>query len=336
MTIVEANIQIRIKPTILIDAAREYPVEVTASIGDNVYEYAPNAITWSIDNPEVATIDANGVLRGVAEGSTRLVGVIGEYSDTTTVKVEIANANKMFPTDFSEWSGSAVSGITNTKLGEDGVLSFTYGSPRGASAYVQIAKDVKYYSLPDKLWLKFTSTAPLSSMIIDLRTPQNVRANKVEIVPAEGQSYAANVTHEVELPISALGDPADLSLYPLSLHYIQFYVEKAAMTKGEHTIKIEEFSAEYNNYSSGVESVSVDNKAAVSVYPNPVVADVLTVTSSADIAGVEIYSLSGAKATEKQGGSSTVTVDVSALQPGVYFAVIETAQDKVLRKIIVK
>ena len=108
------------------------------------------------------------------------------------------------------------------------------------------------------------------------------------------------------------------------------------MTKGEHTIKIEEFSAEYNNYSSGVESVSVDNKAAVNVYPNPVVADVLTVTSSADIAGVEIYSLSGAKATEKQGGSSTVTVDVSALQPGVYFAVIETAQDKVLRKIIVK
>jgi hypothetical protein len=85
-----------------------------------------------------------------------------------------------------------------------------------------------------------------------------------------------------------------------------------------------------------VESVSVDNKAAVNVYPNPVVADVLTVTSSADIAGVEVYSLSGVKKLEKQGGSSTVTVDVSALQPGVYFAVIETAQDKVLRKIIVK
>ena len=336
MTIVEADIQIRIKPTILIDAAREYPVEVTASIGDNVYEYNPKAITWSIDNSDVATIDANGVLRGVAEGTTRLVGVIGEYSDTTAVKVEIANANKMYPTDFTEWVGSAVSGITNTKLGEDGVLSFTYGSPRGASAYLQIAKDVKYYSLPDKLWLKFTSTAPLSSLIIDLRTPQNVRANKVEILPAEGASWAANTQHSVELPISALGDPADLSLYPLSLHYIQFYVEKAAMTKGDYTIKIDEFSAEYNNYSSGVESVAVDSKSAVNVYPNPVVADVLTVTSSAVITSVEIYSLSGVKQAERQGDSSTVTVDVSALQSGVYFAVIETLQDKVLRKIIVK
>lgn len=336
MTIVESNIQIRIKPTILIDAAREYPIEVTASIGDNVYKYNPKAITWSIDNPEVATVDANGVLRGIKEGTAQLVGEIGEYCDTTTVKVEIANAPKMNPTDFASWAGSAVSGITNATLAEDGTLFYTYGSPRGASAYVQIAKDVNYYSIPDKLWIKFTSSAPLSSMIIDLRTPQNVRANKVEILPAEGTAWAANTSYSVELPISALGDPADLMLYPLSLHYIQFYVEKASMTKGEHTIKIEEFSAEYSSYSSGIEKISVTNNAEVNIYPNPVVNETLTIGSLAEIKEVEIYSLSGVAQLTETVNSEIATLDVSHLNSGVYFVRVKTSNDIIVKKIIVE
>ena len=40
-------------------------------------------------------IDENGVLRGYKEGSTQIVGLVGEFLDTTTVTVEIAPAPKM-------------------------------------------------------------------------------------------------------------------------------------------------------------------------------------------------------------------------------------------------
>lgn len=336
MTIVKSDIAIRIKPTILIDAHREYPIEVTATIGDNIYEYNPSAISWSISDEQIATVDANGVLRGVAEGSTQLVGVIGEYKDTTTVKVEIANAPVMYPADFTSWKGSAVSGITNTTLAEDGTLSFTYGSPRGASAYVQIAKDITYYSLPDKLWLKFTSTAPLSSLIVDLRSPLNVRVNKVEILPTDGESFEANIQHAVEIPISALGSPADLILYPLSLHYIQFYVEKSSMTKGDYTIKIDELSAEYSNYSTGVESVAVGDALSTNLYPNPVKGGVVSISSSSIIESVEIYALSGRRLVLVSGDDNAMTVDVSSLADGMYFVNINTSKGTITEKMIVK
>lgn len=336
MTIVEANIAIRIKPTILIDAAREYPIEVTASIGDNIYEYNPSAITWSVENDQIATVDATGVLRGVTEGTTQLVGKIGEYEDTTTVKVEIANAPIMYPTDFSGWKGSAVSGITGTALSENGTLSFTYGSPRGASAYVQIAKDLVYYSIPDKLLLSFTSTAPLASLIVDLRSPLHSRVNKVEIQLGADQIFAANTRHDIEIPISALGDPMDLILYPLSLHYIQFYVDKPSMTKGDYTIKIEQLAAQYGDYSSGVESVAIAEKVASNIYPNPATGGVVSIVASSEIDTVEIYSLSGMQLMSVEGDGQLKTIDVTSLSKGVYLIKISTANGSDIKKLIVE
>ena len=59
--IVDAEIAIRIKP-ILIDATREYPMEVTAQIGENIYTYDASSIKWTVEDPTVAEIDENGVL----------------------------------------------------------------------------------------------------------------------------------------------------------------------------------------------------------------------------------------------------------------------------------
>jgi len=335
ITVLDAQPKLRVKP-LLIDASRRYAVEVTATIDGNIYSYNPASVEWAVDDETIVTIDENGIMQGLKEGTTRFSGTINGLSDTTTVTVEIAKAPRMSPTDFNNWTGSAVSGITKTTLAEDGTLSFTYGSPRGTSAYVQIAKDVTYYSLPDKLWLKFTSTAPLASMIFDLRSPLNDRANKVEVVPADGTSYAANQTHEVEIPISALGSPSDMSLYPLSLHYIQFYVDKPSMTKGDYTIKIEELSAEYNNYESGVENVIADKNVAVTLYPNPVTEGYFNVASSVEVATIDIYSLSGVKVLSQKVASNKTVINTSALAPGMYVVSVSTANGEYNQKLTIK
>ena len=332
MKVVDSELSIRIKP-ILIDATREYPMEVTAMIGEEVYTYNPASINWTIENNEVISIDENGVLRGLKEGESMVIGQIGDFVDTTNVTVEIAKAAIVSASDMTGWIIKGSSGITKGALAEDGTLSFTYGSPRAAT--IQITKDVKYYSLPDKLWLEFTPTVNIKSINIDLRTPQHSKLNKLELKPTSGDVWELGKTHRIELPISELGNPADLILYPLSLHYINFTIETNASYKGEQSIKISELSAEYNNYAS-VENIVIGEGSGVKVYPNPVSGESFTVTSSSDIKKIDVFSTTGAKVVSQKANGNNVTVDASALSAGVYFVKVETESGASTSKLIVK
>ena len=330
--VVDAEIAIRIKP-ILIDATREYPMEVTAQIGENIYTYDAASIKWTVEDPTIAEIDENGVLRGLKEGTTKVTGLVGEFLDETTVNVEIAKAAAVSASDMTGWTIKASSGITKGALAEDGTLTFTYGSPR--APYVQMAKPIQYYSLPDKLWLEFTPTVDVKTVNIDLRTPLHNKVNKVDINPASGEVFAAGATHRIELPISALGDPADLILYPITLQYINFTINANTAYKGEQSIKVTELSAEYNNYAS-VESITIGEGSGVKIYPNPVDGGSFTVTSSQTINKVDVYSVAGVNVASKVCNDNSVTVDASALIAGIYMVTVETETGTTTSKLIVK
>lgn len=330
--IVDADIAMRVKP-ILIDATREYKMEVTAQIGENVYTYDPASIEWTVEDKTVADIDENGVLRGYKEGSTQIVGLVGEFLDTTTVTVEIAPAPKIELNDMTGWAIKGSSGITKGALAEDGTLSFTYGAPRAAT--IQMSKEIKYYSLPDKLWFEFTPSVNIKSINIDLRTPKHTKINKLELYPTTGEVWESGKTHRIEFPISELGDPADLILYPLSLHYINFTIETNSAYKGEQSIKISELSAEYNNYAS-VESITIGEGSGVKIYPNPVDGGSFTVTSSQTINKVDVYSVAGVNVVSKSCDDNNVTIDASALTTGIYMVTVETEGGTTTSKLIVK
>ena len=332
MKVVASELSIRIKP-ILIDANREYAMEVTATIGDEVYTYNPAAIEWTIENQDVISIDEAGVLRGLKEGKSMVVGKIGDFVDTTNVTVEIANAQVMAASDMTGWTVKASSGITKGALAQDGTLSFTYGSPR--APYIQMVKAVQYYSLPDKLWIEFTPSINISSLLIDLRTPQHNKVNTVEVNPTSGEAFVAGTTHRVEIPISALGDPADLINYPITLQYIRFNIEANTANKGEQSIKVTELSAEYNNFAS-VESITIGEGSGVKIYPNPVDGGSFTVTSSQTINKVDVYSVAGANVVSKSCNDNNVTVDASALTTGIYMVTVETETGATTSKLIVK
>ncbi len=332
MNVVASELAIRIKP-ILIDAFREYAMEVTATIGDEVYVYNPASIEWTIENTDVVSIDEQGVLRGMKEGSSMVIGKIGDFVDTTTVTVEIANAAFMAASDMTGWIIKGSSGITKGALAEDGMLSFTYGSPR--APYIQMAKDIQYYSLPDKLWLEFTPSFNVKSVIFDMRSAQHTKINTVEVEPAEGDVFAAGVTSRIELPISALGEPEDLILYPISLHYIRFMIEANAAYKGEQTIKVSEISAEYNDYSS-IERIVENGDADVSINQNTIANGQFSVSSSMNITRFSVFTISGMQVLSQAGCGKQMWVDASALNSGVYIATVETDCGIKTMKLIVK
>lgn len=332
LTVKNASLQIRINP-LLIDATREYPMEVTATIDQNVYVYDPSHISWVVENEEVIDIDENGVLRGLKEGNSMVVGTIGDFTDTTYVAVEIADAAKLYPSDWTGWTAKG-SGVSGSTLTEDGNLSFNYNG--GRSVYTQISKDIIYYSLPDKLWLSFTPSVNIESINIDLRTQSQTRTNWVEILPSSGSSFVAGETHTIEIPISALGDPADLILYPVSLHCIKFTIEKNDAYKGSQVIKFNELSAEYYNYSAGVESIVVGKNKAVKIIPNPIIDGSFSVTSGDMIKGVKVYSIAGVNVATVECDDYNVSVDVSMLSVGTYIVVVETETGNIIQRIIKK
>ena len=147
--------------------------------------------------------------------------------------------------------------------------------------------------------------------------------------------WESGKTHRIELPISELGDPADLILYPLSLHYINFTIEINSAYKGEQSIKISELSAEYNNFAS-VENIIVGEGSGVKIYPNPVRGESFTVTSTNEIKKVDVFSTTGAKVVSQKGNGNIVTIDATALSAGVYFVKVETEIGASTSKLIVK
>ena len=331
MKVVVAPLAIRIKP-LLIDATREYPMEVTATIDDEIYIYNPAAISWQVENSDVISIDENGVLRGLKEGKSKVVGTIGDFVDETEVTVEIASAAVIPASNMTGWTVKGSSGITKGALAEDGTLTFTYGSPR--SPYIQISKEVKYYSLPDKLWLEFTPTVDIKTVNVDMRTPQHTKVNKVDIESTSGV-FAAGTTHRIELPISALGDATDLINYPISLQYINFAINANTAYKGEQSIKISELSAEYNNYAS-VESVTIGEGSGVKVYPNPVTNGAFTVSSTNTIEAVDVYSISGITVSSVKCEGNNVAIDATSFAKGIYLVKVETEAGASISKLIVK
>ena len=333
LTISDAQLQIRIKPQILTDYYRSYPMEVTATVGMEVFTYDPAAITWVVDDPDIASIDENGILHGLKEGTTKVTGTIGKFVDETNVKVEVAKAPEV-PTMFGT-SVKAVSGISNTSI-ENGVINFTYGSPR--SPYVQANDNLVFYSLPDRITLKFRSSVELTFLEVDFRENGNDRTSmhKLYADPSNTSThFMPNTDYTVEVPISLIGDPADLINYPLSLNAVKFNIVSSSSNKGEKTITLYDVTAYYNNYDASVDEVSADG-TAINVFPNPVVNGKFTVVAPQAITTVKVYNMAGTEVAEAKGNGKIAIVDASALAEGAYVVKVETASATNSAKILVK
>lgn len=326
-----SEVAIRIKPEILIDATREYPVEVTSQIGRDTYFCNPASLTWSSSDNAVATVE-NGVLKGLKEGESTIECELGNFKDNTKVRVEIAKA----PTMNLDWTGWTLksTGAKDMVLSADGKLNMTYNGGRGA--YISIAKDEKFYSLPDKIYLDFTSTIPLQYVQVNYRSNASNNASNYITFGKENGGYEANQRYKVELPMELLGDPNDLAMYPIRLSEVRFTPRTSGFTKGENSITFHGLYGEYK-HSSGVEAVKAVNNA-IKVFPNPVTDGVFTVCADgADKATVSIYNQAGALVYNSvltvNGGSATVE---AGLEAGIYFVKVTTDVTTAVSKLIVK
>lgn len=332
MTVIQAQPAIRIKP-LLIDATRKYTIEVTATVNNKLYTYNAADLDWTIEDPSVVSIE-NGVLTGIKNGTTRITGSIGDFSDNTEVIVEIAPAPTIPLTDFSGWKATGTSGITKPSISADGLIGFTYGSPR--SPYIKLAGEHTFYSLPDRLVLSFTPSVDVEKILPTINLKDGTTNLGKTILPEGKSSFEAGVLHTVEIGVDA--DLTDLANFPIKIKGFTIYPTKNSAWKGDQTIRINDLYAEYKNF-SGVESVTVggtEGNVSVSVSPTAVNAGAtINISSDTEISGISIFNISGSEVYAAKANSTLATV-TAPQNNGVYLVRVTTAAGTKVVKISVR
>ena len=288
MTVLAAVPALRLSH-IVIDDNNSYLIEVNAA-ADPSCSINPTSLSWTIDNPAIATVDEDAVIHAVANGQATLTGTLNEYTVTATVSVENAGADFLdLATDWTQWTATGGSGIKDTAMDADGKVTFSYGSVRGTAA-ITVGKEITVYGRPIAFEVEFTPDMPVTFVDFDIRGCGAAR-KLVNVTPEE--AYPANIRAKVNVPVEECVAKLETAAFPLTFHSIRFSTKHDKAYAGAHTMTVHSIRAIYDE-NNGVAELPVADHSRMGVYPNPVNAGASFTVTGADPESVEIYSLSGA------------------------------------------
>ena len=208
--------------SIITNGYKEYSVDVQTTIGENVMNISPLALTWkSLDESIVTIGEHTGVLKGLRNGKTQVVGVLGEICDTMQVSVEIPEARVM-PIDpnldITTWKLSQTGGkdVVATAVGNG--FDYTYTGVSARSPKIVLTKTFRLWSLPDMIRVRVNpGEAPVKNFVFGLRANGGSMIYHT-ITPA---AITANKEMVVDLPTADWCTATDMANYPISLISIQ-------------------------------------------------------------------------------------------------------------------
>ena len=230
-----APIAIRLD-SVLCDAAHPYTVEVQGFVGNATIDLLASALSWTSLDPEVATVDETGAVVGVKNGSTWVVGQLGDFKDSILVNVEIPTAHKMIWDDFrvvENWTLKGSSGFNPTlSVPEDASapvnMLFNYKSAR--SPYVQFAREAPIYSRPDTIRIPMHTDAIFSKIYATVRANNAIQGINITIEP----NQVGDVT--LDIPVKECFG-TDVAIYPLHFELVKMFLNTSTEV-GEHYVTL--------------------------------------------------------------------------------------------------
>ncbi len=242
---VDSNCQFSPRLTdILIDNKRQYAIELQANNGVKVIPVDSQALTWSSSDAAVATVTAEGVVTGVADGTATITGTVGDDSVTVNVTVEIAKSaktNLISGFSLDNWKFAKTGCTTETAIQptDDGA-TITYGvsSTRGLALTISPINDLYLWSLPDAIEVQVTpTTTALKSVNVKFNDNAGGRYS------ATGSAVAAGENGLFTVNIADYSDVADIAVYPIKFASATFTPDGKAGDTG--TVAISAINAVY-------------------------------------------------------------------------------------------
>ena len=276
------DFSMRIKPLILLDTYRSYPIEITTEMNGETLKYDAARFDWTVEDASVAEIK-DGVLRGLKEGTTKIIGALGGKTYENTVKVEVAPQPQMMQ-GWDGWTVKSANLSADATLSADGKIDYSYGGKRRAT--ITLTKDVTFYSLPDSVVLDLSTSTRLTYVEADVRSLMNNAENVIRfnVDPVEAGHYRYDI-------LDYLADRADLVNFPMTLKSIKYGVHPGAgYVSGANTITQRLYAA-YQHPTSGIGAVGADD-SEVSVYSDGN-GTIYVSAQAADDVNLCIFDLSG-------------------------------------------
>mgnify|MGYP002513493033 CR=1 FL=1 len=316
--------------SVVVNSFYDYTMEVVATVAGRQMPLDNVALNWSVADNAIASIDEDGVIHGIKNGTTRVYGTVDNISDTILVKVEIpevryhdAEAN----IDISTWklSKSGVKNQSVSALGSNGIaVDYTISSSR--NAYVRLSKELAIWSRPDSIELQLNpGNATIKQITIQATPSQGAKATNITITP----SLIANAINRVQIPVSDIADTNDAGIYPLTINAISVYFGDAVNTVGR--IEMPHIYGVHTTIApdAGVEDVLIDNATStLFAYPNPASQGEIITLNIHENLPHKIYTITGSLIASEEGN----TINTSNLVPGVYFITCNNLTTKIIIK----
>ena len=312
---------------ILIDDVRQYPIRVQSQVNNEVFSINPAIVKWDVENQGVVKIE-NGILVGLEEGESKVIGGINGNSKNLNVKVEIAK-DKHIAEAFDDISSFEVksSVIKNVLFSKNeipeswehgSVLSFDLSA--GRAPYLDMIKEMKFYGLPDSLSWQFNNQGGIvKEIFFYLQDAQGVDLiYKIEQLGNDLQSLT--------IPFSNAGKPWEVERFPIKLSKLKIYFN-AGETK-RYSLPFGGLYAHYpRKKDTKFENISKKKFDFTTTLSNNVLVINLESVKQGN-ASLALYSIDGRLQkiianTNLQTNEPIIKSDISSLQSGVYILKVE-------------
>ena len=239
-------------------------VPLGADVDGTTVSVLGKALTWGVDDPSILSINAEGQIHGIKDGTTTITGSYGDYSASVEVTVQSPTAKEMPLTlNATDWTLTK-GGMNSSSVSDDnGAVKINFNIKNSNSAYVTIKNDMEIYSRPDSLQIVVTAAAGKIKTATVVFTDNQKRGLSYN---EDYESSPETVVINVPVAQTVGTDPvATANAYPLTLNSIRFDVNGNKNSNG--VIRVRSIKAIYDNYGQvSVDNVVIDSEAPVEYY----------------------------------------------------------------------
>lgn len=224
-------------PSVIIDNNHPYSIALYQEVGDNIVPLFPAALTWVSENPDVATVDEQGTVQAVANGTVVVNGTVGETAVAQTIVVENSDVDRSCPylpeaVEGWEVNKTGLGDVTVTADGDLLNVGFTVTSTRGPK--LTIRPKSATYGCPEGFEIAFDSHgAQMAKVVVNM-----VPANSALTTSVSFDAVPTDAT-TLFVPFDQFS-PSDQGIYPIELSSIAITPDVAKNTAVNITMKVEQ------------------------------------------------------------------------------------------------
>ncbi len=259
-----ASIPVYITPTevkprlenVLLDNTSTYTVELQAEVLGNIVQVSPKAYNWQSSDLAVASIDENGMITAVGDGTCTITGSRDDQSFSLGITVQ-SIPGEIIPVEENAeaWQikKTLISSVTATPLEHGFSLDYTIGSTnRGARITLNNRKNL--IARPEALQIRLrNATVTPSQLSLSFRAANN----KVTTI-ATLSEFAQDETTWI-VPIADYLDTNDAAIYPIEFVSLVITPKDAAKATGH--IEVPGIEVLYPKGGAGIDENIVPSEA---------------------------------------------------------------------------